>query len=207
MRRWCALASVLFVPVFLAAGPLSGQEPENRQFSFHYALHAEPSDPESPVLFTVSYFLTLAEQGEGSAGWRVDKVRFKQYDAEGELIGVWKIENPILNTPDGLWWTQHARAVAPELAEFTLPPRISGTALSEFGSPHDLDFEFEGLDRDPSAQSETPPDSGTLSWYLAYSGASSPESEGDDEPVDIEGPHDSNGDTCVDPTAINGGSN
>ncbi|MCP5117621.1 MAG: hypothetical protein GY953_42905, partial [bacterium] len=51
-----------------------------------------------------------------------------------------------VDTPDGLWWIEHADPEDPQLGEFDMPPLVSGAAAAQTEPEPDLDYAFEGVE-------------------------------------------------------------
>lgn len=137
----------------------------------------------SVLIFKIRLYLKHAESGVGENGWSVTKAEFHQ---PGTNEGDWVKNNPSVDTPDGLWWVEHADIENPELSEFCLPPLLEGCAESKDPADEDLDYSFEG-------HVYTEPPGGrpyditvALDYLFQRVGKSNPEEEGDDEPAELD---------------------
>ncbi|MCG8405966.1 MAG: hypothetical protein MI923_12290 [Phycisphaerales bacterium] len=135
------------------------------------------------LVFQFRLFLSSKESGSGEVGWNIDKAEFHQPGTNG---GDWVKDNPTVDTPDGLWWVDHADVQKPEISEFCLPPLLEGLATSEDPADDDLDYSLEG-------RSYTPPPEGkpfnitvALDYIFQRVGAAQPEESGDDEPAELD---------------------
>ncbi|MCB9855178.1 MAG: hypothetical protein H6818_05775 [Phycisphaerales bacterium] len=110
-----------------------------------YNIRENPADPQSNVIFRVTFELTKADQVSGSIGWEISSAYFEQPLPTGG-DNVWKTDSPTVDTPDGLWWVQHELPGNPKLSEFDAPPPVSGQANTfdpQFSNT--LIFYFAGL--------------------------------------------------------------
>ena len=193
-KEFAMYLSLRFMPftvmVFVAtayAHSLAQSPPLPEDQRIRYTIREQPTDPSSDVIWTVDLELTAPDSAGNLVGWLIDNVTVSEVDALGDPVNVWVDPSPELDSPDGLWWVEHADTNNPQLDEFALPPLLLSTATAEVGAGVDLDYLVEGVPYDP-------PPGDPLSEYvttgLDYAftlvGNSLPEHEGDDEPVTID---------------------
>lgn len=158
----------------LADDPLP---PEQTVEGARFDLHETPDNPSSPVLWTIDLLLTEDQTDGNSIGWSIDAVVIRQFDDHGTLLHQWTDNAPDPNTPDGLWWIEHADPEQPVLSEFTEPPWMEGLAVAQPPFVTNLQYYLEGAFEIP-----TPPpfeNTAALNHELTLNGAGEPETEGD----------------------------
>lgn len=141
-----------------------------------------PGDLQSAVVFQVEVNLQREMLSGNQIGWSIYEVLFTQY-VDGTQRS-WALFNAVFNTSDGLWWTTHADVENPALTEFSAMPYVGGVATSNDPAAADLDFSLAGAT--PGSQSPSQPTT-LLTHRMQLAGASVPEEEGEEEPVDIGG--------------------
>lgn len=156
--------------------------PSDRTIKFY--VRETPSDPQSDIIWSVELDLTAADLKVESVGWRISALRVKDHDSSYSPLRSWTMTLPLVDTPDGLWWVDHAAHMNPLTDEFEVTPLLKGTAIAAQQGGADLAYSFEG-----DAYTGNPMYGGkvsglTFSFMLA--GAVLPEETGDDEPGEID---------------------
>jgi hypothetical protein len=173
---WAGLLAGLLV-----AGATATEQPPLTQ-DVVYKIHDDPSDPNSPVTFTIWLSLTEAAADGDSIGWAIDKVRFHEVGQGGNPDRFWSVSDPDVPTADGLWWVDHADCGNPQLAEFDQPPHLSGVAIASESGYADLEYDFEGALPGSGPWEPT----AWLDFEFALAGEPTPLKSSDDEPVEID---------------------
>lgn len=159
----------------------------------YFAVHQNPDNPTSPIQYYFTLDISAVSQDGNDIGWAVTSFSITELVTLGNDI-VWSLDDPFVDTTDGLWWVTHADPDNPVRFEFTLPAHMADTALAEDPSNADLDFDMQG-------ESYTAPPGGApyevtaaLDFSLTLSttpAGDPPDDSGDDEPVDLpDGPND-----------------
>lgn len=151
-----------------------------------YLLHETPTDPESAVVFAVKLELEAADSDETSIGWEITLAEFRQPGDGGPADTVWVENTPVVDSPDGLWWCDHADFLDPQLSEFDMPPLLVGTADAEDPEEADLDYSFEGVTYEPPPGGPPYDPSAGLTYVFTKVGFEDPEEEGEDEVGEID---------------------
>lgn len=188
-KMWLRVITPVAFSVMFGGDPANAL-PDDRWAE--YTVYETPNDPQSDVVFIVRLHLVADQQinGEGTAGsigWEVTGMDFTQPGTPSDTL--WTEDSPSVDTPDGLWWVDHADLSNPDTAEFALPPSLVGTATADDPADEDLDYDLAGEEYTPPAAPGEPPHevTGSLTFdsYLATSQAAV--EEGDDEPIRISG--------------------
>jgi hypothetical protein len=162
-------------------GAAYGQLPPGR--AVVYELHEVPSDPQSAVVFTITFALTALEQDGNWIGWEITSASFQQ-PGTGRR---WTQSLPFVATTDGLWWVEHADPTAPDTGEFVDAPLLYGTAWNENGAGPDLNFDLAG-----HAAAGAGPYTNTAMLDYSFSTTAlveeDPPPSGDDDPTDVPEP-------------------
>jgi hypothetical protein len=116
-------------------------------------MHESPSKPDD-VVFTVTLSLSVKDVSGYNVAWEVSEITFNQPAGNGHGARSWSEELPAVDTLDGYWWIEHGDVENPDLAEFTLPPLIAGTAEADSMSYEDLEYDPEGVS--PAGARRTP---------------------------------------------------
>lgn len=132
--------SVLAV-LFAFCGAVDAKPPDH---TLRLNLRVTEGDPTSAIDFTLTMALMIEEQDGDDIGWDVISLTIRERDANGTVLNTWYKTSPFVDTPDQLWWIEHANSMAPVNAEFLIPPRILGTATSMNPTEPSLEFDFEG---------------------------------------------------------------
>ena len=151
-----------------------------------YLIHQEPTNHQSDVVFIVRLKVQAEDSDADSVGWRIVAAEFRQPDVGGGPDTVWLEASPAVDSPDGLWWCDHADFLDLQLSEFVLPPLLVGTADAEDPGQADLDYSFEGVSYDPPPGGPPYDPTAALNYVFTIVGEPEPEEEGDDEPGEID---------------------
>ena len=135
----------IFSVLILAAnsGTALAELPADVQIKYY--IHDDRTDPDSPIVFKVLLDLEAKDSSGDSVGWFITQAEFRQPNSDPDPDTVWTDTTVDVDTPDGLWWVDHADTRAPDAGEFDLPPLITGIADAEASSSDDLDYEWEGV--------------------------------------------------------------
>ncbi len=119
-----------------------GAAPAN--YTVVYRIHKNPSDPSSPLTFTIEMDLARWATLNNSIGWQIAAITIRQYSS-GTVVNTWTDSAPRCPTSDGLWWTTNADPNNPQLSEFTLPPHMIGVAACSVPNGAALDYDYAGV--------------------------------------------------------------
>lgn len=144
-----------------------------------YRVHETPTNPESAVVFAVRLELRAVDSDANGVGWEITTAKFRQPDT------TWTEDSPYIDSPDGLWWVDHADPNAPEESEFVLPPLLVGTATADDPLDDDLDYDLEGVEYSPPPGEPPYENTGALDYSFTLAHEEDPLEEGDDEPVEV----------------------
>lgn len=172
----------LTVAFVLGLVPVSSADPMTGDIE--YLIHETPADPNSPVDFRIKLSLESSDQDGDEIGWDITSIEIREV---GDPDAVWVDDDPIVPTEDGLWWVEHDDPNNPQNAEFTMPPRLQGTATAQQYAGDDLDYDFEGKTYTPPEPSGEPPYQITaaLDYTFTLVGDNTPIADGEDEPVEV----------------------
>lgn len=152
----------------------------------HFAIHENPSNPNSRIQYVLSLSISAQEQDGDSVGWAVDNYKI----TEKAILGsdtVWDVDSPSVDTTDGLWWVEHADPDDPVRSDFVEPAPVADTAIANDPADPDLDFDVVGVPY--TEPPEGPPYEVTGALDFTFSTTPDPndppDDSGDDEPVDI----------------------
>ena len=160
-----------------------------------YHIRETPYDPESNVTFTVQLELAAVDSTSEFVCWSVERIVIKQYADSGSMIGEWAETLVDVDSPDGLWWVEHADTSDPQMSEFAVAPPVAGRATALDETEPDLDYSIEGAEYVESASQAASPYTITarLTYLLWKLGAAQPEEEEEEEIVEVTngyaGPH------------------
>lgn len=143
-----------------------------------YSIREIPTNPESPIIFTVTLRLVAGQISGKAVAWIVD---YAVFDTVGQAPKRWIKENPALDTPDGLWWVEHEDPLNPVESEFGVPPRLVGVAKAQDTGYDDLDYGFVGVTPPPTSSQAL------AQYHFQQLNLADPEAESvDEEPVDVD---------------------
>jgi hypothetical protein len=182
------IASVLLGIMF--GGGVASALPDDQ--TIDYSVYATPTDPESAVVFIASLTLVADSASAEEVGWEVTEIRFTQPGEGSNPDIVWVESTPVVESPDGLWWVDHADVENPVDSEFVMPPLLTGTALPEDPAEDDLDYTLEGVTYTPPQTPEEPPHATTAAMDYSFQRAmaQAPIEEEEDELVEVIGVND-----------------
>lgn len=176
----------LFMSGFLLAGsPFEARAQLPPDQSIEYVIRQTPTDPESTIVFLVRLELTAMDSDATGVGWEIGSAEFRQPGTGGASDTVWSDILPAVDSPDGLWWVDHADNRVPQESEFVLPPWLMGTAPADDPANDDLDYDFEGVTYTPPPAGAPFENTGALDYSFTLAAAQEPVEEGDDEPVEV----------------------
>jgi hypothetical protein len=156
-------------------------------FDLSYRLHEDPTDPNSPVTIAIRLSLEQAASDGEAVGWEIVEARFREIGEGGQPDGTWTATLPVVSTPHGLWWVEHADAQAPQLGEFVSPPPLSGEAPADDPGAPSLLYDME------AGAYTTPPEGDpwnvttALTYTFTVAGEQKPKGKGKDKPTEVGG--------------------
>lgn len=148
-----------------------------------YYIRQTPSDSQSDIIWSVELDIEATDSNGESVGWRIGALHVKDHDPSHTPLRSWTKTSPQVNTPDGLWWVDHADHMDPLASEFDVTPLLGGTAIAARQGDADLDYSFEGDNYIEDTMYGGQVSGLTFSFLLA--GEADSEEEGDDEPGEI----------------------
>lgn len=178
----------LLLTTALMSNVLTASTDADRAQAVRYALHFDVDDFASPVASEIELQLRPADRDGAFIAWRVEQVVVTEFDADGVPARQWSRVDPVIDTPDGLWWVEHYDPLKPHPAEFTLMPHVSGLARSQDADLPGLAFALRARPTEPSTD-DLPAPAALLSYVLLAEDDSEPE-VGEDEPVEVDLPED-----------------
>lgn len=146
-----------------------------------YSIRETPSDPQSPVVFTVTLRLVADHRDGNLVAWTVESATFDKLGTESKQ---WIIENPSLSeNPDQYWMIKHADPLNPQTIEFAVPPRLMGTAEAQDLAYDDLEYDFQTVhDEGRIALAQT-----SARYHFQQVAEPEPEEESEEEePIDFD---------------------
>lgn len=176
---------ITILSISLSALPTTSLAKANHQ-KVVLRLYENPSDPLSDVLFTLRLELTEKDLHGNSIGWEVLSVNIRQHAKNGQPERKWSEFSPVVDTSDGLWWTEHADVNAPVLSEFSEPPLIWGTAAADDPNDADLDYNLKGGIYVPPGGTSHFPTTAALNYNMTEIGAQQSMAEGEEEPAELD---------------------
>lgn len=144
--------------------------------------------PSSETTWAVDVELLKSQSSGNEIGWTVVSLTVVELDAAGVVLRAWLDETVMLSTPDGLWWTQHADPLSPDLSDFSLPPLMVGTAAAQDPGYADLDYSVEGVPYQLQPQDPVYDDWAALDYAFTLVGSSQSEATGDDLVAEVNPP-------------------
>jgi len=140
-----------------------------------YSIRETPSDPQSPVVFTVTLRLVADHRNDNAVAWTVERATFDKLGAESKQ---WVIEYPALSeNTDQFWTIEHADPFNPQTVEFAVPPRLVGTAVAQSSDYDDLNYGFHAVhDTGRIALAQT-----SASYHFQQVAEPEPEEESEEE--------------------------
>lgn len=178
-------ATVLAV-LFVFCGAVDARPPNH---TLQLNLHATEGDPTSYIDFTVTMGLMKEELDGDNIGWDVISVTIREWDASGNVLHTWYKTNPFVDTPDGLWWIEHANPASPVNSEFLVLPWIAGTAPSMNPTEASLEFDFEGAIYMAPPEEAPFEDTVSLTTLLQEEGDPQPAPKKDESDEPVEAPN------------------
>ena len=160
-----------------------------------YVIRDDPSDPGSDVVLNVALTLHPSDSDAGSIGWEITEIELRAPGSGGGADTVWVESAPDVDTADGLWWVDHSNTNTPQLSEFTVPPRLAGTASAEDPADADLDYDFRGRSYTPPANGAPYDPTAALDYSFTADGETAPIAEGEEEPTELQEDDDPSGTT------------
>ena len=148
-----------------------------------YRIHEVPDDPQSAVVFVVTLAVREAARDGDFIGWEITEARFEQ---PGSPSTLWVKESPMVWSPDGRWWLQHADPDDPASAEFAEPPWLAGIAAAQEPESADLSFALEGVPYEAGSGGAPHAVTGALDYTFTLVNDITPLKDDEDEPVEID---------------------
>lgn len=175
--------------VVSAAGLPSAQaqEPPATMIITYNHLQA-PETPPGERTWAVDVELLKSQSSGNEIGWTVVSLTVVELDGAGIVLRAWLDETVVLSTPDGLWWTQHADPLSPDLSDFSLPPLMIGTAAAQDPGYADLDYSVEGVLYQLQPEDPVYDDWAALDYAFTLVGSSESEATGDDLVAEVNPP-------------------
>lgn len=176
-----AIRAVAFVVCASQSVALADDPPLTRTISFQ--IREEPNS-YSQVLYTIDLQLTAEEVDGSEIGWTVNSVTIAELDEYEANVRVWVDAMVEPDTPDKLWWIEHADTEDPELSEFTTLPSLVGTAIAEDPNDPNMAYSLEGVLYDPPGGGPFEVTT-ALDYSLTLGGSPTAISEGEDVLTEI----------------------
>jgi len=151
-----------------------------------YMIREDPGDPESDVIFYVTFQITAYDQDHDTIRWEVESVYVTKVNVAPEANTHWTHDWPLLKSADGLWAVTHADPEDPQASDFDHMPGIEeGLAWADGSEDKDLIYSFRG--DTPFEQPVPFEERCTLATYeLFVEGEEEPEEEAEAEPVEAD---------------------
>lgn len=128
-----AMFSAMFVNGVTAFAGL----PEQR--IVEYVFRETPTDPKSNIVLKAYLHIKPIDSNGPTISWSISSSWYESIDSSGAVEASWTLDDPHLDTVDGLWYTTHADTSNPAIAEFTDLPEVSGVASPDKAGQADLD--------------------------------------------------------------------
>jgi hypothetical protein len=159
--------------------------PDDRVVS--YLIREDPNDQESDVIFEIEFEIAAIQTNGNAIEWSVDQANFVEYDTNGSPIDSWTDDDPTVITSNGLWWVVHEDPESPAVAEFNMPPTVTGVATVDT-TGDDLEYIIESGTLTQNQSEMYGGEVAGLTHFLARVAVSEPIAEGEDEPVEVDDP-------------------
>jgi len=156
-----------------------------QELTIRYNIRETPSDPSSAVIWTIDLALHEEQVDGNDVGWLTDSITISQLDGAGQPESAWTDVAPTVNSPDGLWWVEHADPQNPQRSEFAQPPLLEGTATEQEPANAGLDYYLEGVPYNPPPEGPLFANTAALDYTFTLAGSPEPEAAGDSETVEI----------------------
>ncbi len=151
----------------------------SQETALRFRIAIDPQAPEEGDAWRIGLQLQATATNGNSVGWSVEHASIRRRGETLPCDDLWTDATPVVDTPDGLWWVNHADPQQPAIGEFCQPPGISGNAQVESGSATaSLDYFVEGSSGTP------PPGAALLDYEFTLDGELEPEDSGADEPAE-----------------------
>lgn len=178
-RRIAQLAAVVVAFVGVIYSDALAEATGPMELSVRYNIRETPDDPSSAVIWTIDLALQENQVDGNNVGWSIDSATISQLNGTGQAPNVWTEATPTVNSPDGLWWIEHADPQAPQTSEFAEPPLLENTAIAEDPADSDLDYDLEGLPYNPPPEGPPFENTAAVDYRFTLVGSSTPEGEGE----------------------------
>ncbi len=181
MRRHNLAEFVLSLITVVSVTPIVHATPSD--YKVLYSIHEVRDDPESAVVYRLQLDLEYVSTVGNQVRWDVTTMVISHFDSQGTIDEQWRLNDPVVSTGDGKWWTTHADPNNPAIGEFVTPPPMTGTAEREIGSGPDLDYDLSA-----GTASGSPPYAATayMNLWLRRIGEPEPDVDDEDEPQQTE---------------------
>lgn len=172
------------IPVLVAFAGIGhaqslAQQSEPMELSVGYNIRETPSSPSSAAIWTINLELQEGYLDGNNVGWLISAITISRLNATGQVADIWTEATPTVNSPDGLWWVEHADPQAPQASEFAEPPLLESTASAEDPAGSDLDYDLEGLPYNPPPEGSLFENTAAVDYRFTLVGSPEPESTGD----------------------------
>lgn len=112
--------------------------------TIYYNFRDVPTDPDSDVILIVVLDLQAADSDGDSIGWKITTAEFRK-PTGARAYSIWTDNAPFVDSPDGLWWVEHANHEKLKRSEFVMSPWLVGTAAAEDPSTPGLQYDLVGV--------------------------------------------------------------
>lgn len=177
----------LAIAAIAASGtsPARAELPADRVLS--YSIRLDPEEEASAIVFEIDLDISAADIVLDEVQWFVKSAKFTERDVEGDYVRSWRVEHPMLETPDGHWWVYHDEPLDPQVAEFTVPPGMQGTAGALDQGQADLLYSLAPGDLDPSQRYMFEGNVAAISYAFIDWETDLAIEVGEDEPMEVGG--------------------
>jgi hypothetical protein len=151
----------------------------------YYYIREDPQDEQSDVIFEVALDINPSQVSSHAVEWSVARARFIEIDSNGEPISSWTDADPSVVSSNGLWWVEHVDVEDPIVAEFNLPPEISGTADKD-QEGDDLGYAFETGTLGAGKSAMYGGYVAAITHQFILAAEQEPIVDGEDEPVEVQ---------------------
>ncbi len=170
--RIAQLAAIVVAFVGVIHSDALAEATGSEELSIRYNIRETPGDPSSAVIWTIDLALQEEQVDGNDVGWLIDSVTISQLNATGQAANVWTEATPTVNSPDGLWWLEHADPQDPHRSEFAKPPVLESTATAQDPANADLNYYLKGVPYNPPPEGPPFVNTGALAYTFTLVGSS-----------------------------------